>query len=43
MREALERIKVLRQALLAERGGRHFGPITDDIEAIRDERERSLP
>ena len=43
MHRTLERIKLLRAALLADRGGRPFGSITDDLAAIREERERELP
>jgi hypothetical protein len=43
MRETLKRIKLLRAAHLAQRGGRCFGSVTDDIAASREERERTLP
>jgi hypothetical protein len=43
MHDTLERIVRLREALLADRGGRPFGSVSDDLAAIRDERERQLP
>ena len=42
MHDTLERIVRLREALLADRGGRPFGSINDDLTAIREERERQL-
>jgi hypothetical protein len=42
MHDALERIVRLREALLADRGGRPFGSVSDDFAAIREERARQL-
>jgi hypothetical protein len=42
MHDALERIVRLREALVADRGGRPFGSVSADLAAIREERERQL-
>ena len=43
LRAALERADRIREQLLWARGGRRFPPASEDIAAIREERERELP
>jgi hypothetical protein len=40
---ALARMRQSREALLKERGGRLYRPAWEDLEELREERERELP
>jgi hypothetical protein len=42
-REALVRADKIREQLLRSRGGRPFRPVSEDIAAIREERDDELP